>query len=94
MMGALPIQNQGLKLYTVFAVAQVKNNDSWYRFTIAADQADYENKVAYICDAALYTTNNVPQYGQQLLTLSTCYGNSKSDRLIVIGVETAINIAY
>ena len=83
---------QGLKLYTVFAVAQVKNNDSWYRFTIAADQADYESKVGLISDAALYTTNNVPQYGQQLLTLSTCYGNSKSDRLIVIAVETDINI--
>lgn len=84
---------QGLKLYSVFAVVQIKNNDSWYRFTIATDEVDYENKVALISEAALYTTESVPQFGQQLLTLSTCYGNSKSDRLIVIAVETSINIA-
>ena len=85
---------QGLKVYTVFAVVQVKNTDDWYGFTISADEADYQDKIAMIEESALYTTDIDPQYGQQLLTLSTCYGNSKSDRLIVIGVETAINIAY
>lgn len=84
---------QGLKLYTVFAVAQIKNTDSWYNFTVAADEADYENQIALIREAALYTTDINPTYGQQLLTLSTCYGKSKSDRLIVIAVETVINIA-
>lgn len=77
----------GLKLYTVFAVVQVKNNDEWYRFTISANATDYENKITEIQEAALYTTDIIPQYGQQLLTLSTCYGNNKSDRLIVIAVE-------
>lgn len=77
---------QGLKLYNVFAVVQVKNNDEWYRFTVSTDETDYENKISKISRAALYTTDVAPQYGQQLLTLSTCYGNSKSDRLIVIAV--------
>ncbi len=81
---------QGLKLYTVFAVARIKNTDSWYSFTVAADEADFENQIARIREASLYTTDSIPQYGQQLLTLSTCYGNSKNDRLIVIAVETVI----
>lgn len=84
---------RGLKLYTVFAVIQVKNNNEWYRFAVSIDEADYQNKVAEIKDAALYTTDIDPQYGQQILTLSTCYGNSKDDRLIVLAVETGINIA-
>ena len=31
-----------------------------------------------------YTSGTVPEYDQQLLTLSTCYGSSKSGRLLVI----------
>ena len=80
---------RGLKLYTVFAVVQVKNNNEWYRFIAAADEDDYENRIKVISEAALYTSGAKPQYGQQLLTLSTCYGNSKSDRLIVIAVENS-----
>ena len=45
-------------------------------------------KVEAIKRRALYDTGITPKYGQQLLTLSTCYGATKSDRIIVIGVET------
>ena len=79
---------QGLKLYTVFAVVYVKNNDGWYDFHTAADETDYNNKIAEIKRRALYDTGITPEYGQQLLTLSTCYGATKSDRIIVIGVES------
>ena len=78
---------RGLKLYTVFAVVQLKNVDNWYRFSTAADENDYENRIKVICEAALYTFGEKPQYGQQLLTLSTCYGKTKSDRLILISVK-------
>lgn len=78
---------RGLKLYTVFAVVRLKNVDDWYQFTVFVDEADFQNKVTEIKAAALYTTGIKPQHGQQLLTLSTCYGSSKSDRLIVIAAE-------
>ena len=45
-------------------------------------------KIEEIKHRALYDTGITPEYGQQLLTLSTCYGATKSDRIIVIGVET------
>lgn len=78
---------QGLKHYTVFAVAQVKNNDGWYAFHITADESEYDAKIAKIKSCSLYETEITPIYGQQLITLSTCYGATKSDRIIVVGVE-------
>lgn len=80
----------GLRIYQVFAVEYVKNNDGWYDFHTAADEVEYNDKVSEISNRALYDTGFIPQYGQQLLTLSTCYGATKSDRIIVIGVESPI----
>ena len=78
---------QGLKQYTVCAVVYVKNNDGWYDFHTAADETEFNNKVSKIKSRALYDTGITPEYGQQLLTLSTCYGATKSERIIVIGAE-------
>ena len=79
---------EGMKQYTVFAVVYVKNNDDWYDFHTAADETEFNAKIEEIKHRALYDTDITPEYGQQLLTLSTCYGATKSDRIIVIGVET------
>lgn len=81
---------QGLKCYTVFAVVYTKSNDGWCDFHTSADENEYNSKVAKIKERALYETGIIPEYGQQLLTLSTCYGATKSDRIIVIGVETTL----
>ena len=79
---------QGLKCFTVFAVVQINNTDGWYDFHTAANESEYNEQVAGIQSRALYDTGITPKYGQQLLTLSTCYRTTKSDRLVVIGVET------
>ena len=79
---------QGLKCFTVFAVVQINNTDGWYDFHTSADESEYNEQVAGIKSRALYDTGITPEYGQQLLTLSTCYRTNKSDRLVVIGVET------
>ena len=78
---------QGLKQYTVFAVVQLKNNDGWYDYHTAADKAEFDNKVSEIKSRALYDTGITPQYGEQLLTLSTCYVSTPNDRIVVVGVE-------
>lgn len=77
----------GLKCYEVFAVLQVKNVDSWYGFTNAENAEVFDSLVADIKDRAMYDTGITPEYGQQLLTLSTCYGPKSDDRLIVIAAE-------
>ena len=77
----------GLKCYGVFAVVCVKKTDDWYKFSYAENEEQYRDKITEIKKRSLYDTGIVPGYGQQLITLSTCYGNAKDDRIIVIGAE-------
>lgn len=77
----------GNNIYSVFAVVQVDENDEWYNFVDAQNSAVFNEKISDISERALYTTDITPQFGQQLLTLSTCYGSQKNDRLIVIAVK-------
>ena len=78
---------QGLKEYTVFAVVQLKDTDDWYGFHQAAHSTEFDQMVATMQERSLYDSGLTPQYGQQLLTLSTCYGSAKNDRIVVIGFE-------
>lgn len=80
----------GLKKYKVMAVVPVKNNDGWYSFRVADDEADYDARIADIKSRSLYDTGVTPEYPAQLLTLSTCEGATQKDRIIVIGVEIPI----
>lgn len=77
----------GLKCYDVFAVVCVKKTDNWYKFSYAENEEQYRDKITEIKKRSLYDTGIVPEYGQQLITLSTCYGNAKDDRIIVMGAE-------
>ena len=77
----------GLVIYEVISVMPVKNNDPWYSFIDATDESDYVTKVSDAMDASLYRIESEIEYGSQLLTLSTCYGNNNDDRLIVVAVE-------
>ena len=77
----------GLMRYAIFAVVQVKKNDGWYAFHNYTDESEYNTRMAEIKERSLYDTEITPIYGQQLITLSTCYGATKSDRIIVVGVE-------
>lgn len=81
----------GLERYTVYAAVSVKKTDAWYDFIDCSDKENFEKALYDISARARYTTEAVPQYGDRLLTLSTCYGNSKDDRLIVIAVRQSSN---
>lgn len=75
---------RGLKQYEVFAVALIWNSNGWYQFVDAYDEANFQEQIAALTQIARFTLGNPPQYGQQLLTLSTCYGSDKNARLIVV----------
>ena len=36
---------------------------------------------------SIYNTEITPVYGQQILTLSTCYGYNQDDRILVLAVQ-------
>lgn len=76
----------GVKYYRVFGAAQIKSNHLWYGFTEVDSPDSFTEKLSLLDGVLLYTTDAVPEYGRQLLTLSTCYGPSQDDRLIVIAV--------
>ena len=78
---------EGCVRYEVFAVVTVKKTDDWYGFIDAQDESDFLNWTEYIRSKAMLTSDAVPAYGRQLLTLSTCHGFGKDGRLLVVAVE-------
>ena len=85
----------GLKVYQVFAVVCLKKTDEWYGFSCFENEEQYQKALLLregspeyeIKSRSLYDTEIEPQYKEQLLTLSTCFGDSKDSRMVVIGVE-------
>ena len=77
----------GAFAYSVFSVMKVKSDDLWYRFTTVETEKSYEKKISYAKEKSIYDTGNIPVYGQQILTLSTCYGYNQDDRILVLAVR-------
>ena len=73
--------------YTVFSVMKVKYDDPWYKFINVDLDKTYEKWVSYAKSKSLYDTDITPVYGQQILTLSTCYGINQNDRILVLAVR-------
>ena len=78
---------QGCISYTVFAVVRLRKTDRWYTFLRAEDEDSFCLAVADIQNRSLYNTGITPSPGQQMLTLSTCYGSHDDDRLVIIGAN-------
>ena len=77
----------GLKVYQVFAVVCLKKTDEWYGFSCFENEEQYQKAITEVKSRSLYDTEIEPQYKEQLLTLSTCFGDSKDSRMVVIGAE-------
>lgn len=77
----------GCAEYRVFAVAWVKSNDDWYKFVGANGAEDFNSAVDKVMSKALFTINSAPEYGVQILTLSTCYDSAHNGRLLVLAAK-------
>ena len=77
----------GAAAYRVFSVMRIKGNDYWYNFLKAETERKYDTKIGYALKNSLYDTGIIPKYGQQILTLSTCCGSAKDDRIVVLAVK-------
>ena len=78
---------EGAAAYRVFSVMRVKSTDYWYNFLNAETERKYDTKIDYALKHSLYKTGIIPKYGQQILTLSTCCGSAKDDRIVVLAVK-------
>ena len=77
----------GAFAYSVFSAMKVKSNDDWYKFLKTDLDKIYEKWVSYAKSKSLYSTEITPVYGQQILTLSTCYGYNQDDRILVLAAR-------
>lgn len=77
----------GAAAYRVFSVMRVKSTDYWYNFLNAETERKYDTKIDYALKHSLYNTGITPKYGQQIVTLSTCCGSAKDDRIVVLAVN-------
>lgn len=79
--------NRGVSTYTVFAVMKAKSDDDWYSFITADTEQEYDSKIKYAKEHSLYDIGITPEYNKQILTLSTCYGGNRDNRILVLAVE-------
>ncbi|SCY65307.1 class B sortase [Ruminococcus sp. YE282] len=77
----------GVFAYSVFSVMKVKSDNDWYKFITTDLDKTYQRWVSYAKTKSLYNTEITPVYGQQILTLSTCYGYNQDDRILVLAVR-------
>lgn len=77
----------GAFAYSVFSVMKVKSDVYWYRFTTVGTEKSYNSRIEYAKEKSIYDTGITPVYGQQILTLSTCYGYNQDDRILVLAVR-------
>jgi sortase B len=77
----------GCAEYRVFAVAWVKSNDDWYKAVDLSSAEDFNSAVDKVMSKALFTINSAPEYGVQILTLSTCYDSAHNGRLLVLAAK-------
>ncbi len=76
----------GAFAYSVFSAMKVKSDDDWYKFTSVGMEKSYNSRIEYAKEKSIYNTGITPVYGQQILTLSTCYGYKQVDRILVLAV--------
>lgn len=60
----------------------------YYQFINANSEAEFYSNMQSMADMSLYQTGVVPQYGDQLVTLSTCDRSQTAEgRFVVVGVK-------
>ena len=73
--------------YEIFAVMSVNIYEfEYWKFTMARDEADYDEFVNTVIGHSIYDTEVVPKYREQIISLSTCDNRrGKNIRIVVVG---------
>ena len=78
--------------YEIFAAArsEIRSKDSsafkYYQYAGYTDKETFDEFVAGVKAESLYNTGITPEYGDQLVTLSTCAYHTDNGRFYVVGV--------
>lgn len=78
----------GYAEYRIFSVFIVNVNDEFdYNNYINMDNSRFDEYIQKAIDKSEYNTNITPQYGDKLITLSTCDNDDDDLRFVVVGVK-------
>lgn len=73
--------------YEIFAVLRTKvgskNEFRYYDFTDADKPAEFDEFIAECLNLSIHKSNIIPQYGDKIITLSTCSYNTDNERFVV-----------
>lgn len=73
------------EIFSVFvSTADMSIGYPYHMFDVAEDAAEYDAHVQKLRELALYDTGIVPQYGEKMITLSTCDKSIDQGRLVVV----------
>lgn len=81
---------EGEGLYEIVAVcySQIYNEDDqvfkYYQYAYIADEATFDEYVQGMKSLSIYDTGITPEWGDQLITLSTCEYSAKDGRFVIM----------
>lgn len=79
--------------YEIFAVFRTavgsEDEFKYYEFINAGSKEDFDLYVSRCLENSLYDIGVVPEYGETLLTVSTCSYNMANERFVVVGRQIA-----
>lgn len=61
------------------------NGFAFYEFVDAESEQEFQEYIRKCKELSLYDTGIMAEYGDELLTLSTCEYSSKNGRMVVVG---------
>ena len=70
-------------------VAYSEQGFKYYHFTSAESEADFDDYIAQCKALSLYDTGVTAEYGDKLITLSTCEYSRKNGRMVVVAKRIA-----
>ena len=80
----------GVHVFEVFSAVSVEKTDPWYAFLHALEAGEESAWVAELEGKRGTHSGAVPIGTERLLTLSTCTGNRRAERLIVVAKEVEV----
>ena len=77
----------GVHVFEVFSSVTLEKDDAWYSFLHATDADEEAAWIADLENKHGVHTGALPSSTERLLTLSTCTGNRRTERMIVVAKE-------
>lgn len=79
--------NEKYEIFAVFKTVDVLDHDlyiDYYNFINANDENHFNKQINMYKNVSFYETDITPQYGDKLLTLSTCEYSNEHGRLVIV----------